>query len=236
MSRENQPQILPDESEDWKNTEELLDGGSDNVGVLSLNSGTEALNGSVKELEPLQLYIDEVDAVRGDYMIFPEYMIDGVDEQMGSQTLRAEDANDANFYVGQSTGVPWFELKFEQEYDIPDREEPHVHNAWEFYSFHEGEGLLDVAGSEYDFSRQDPESWEERDDVDQVYIPEGGVLGVPPGVPHKANSQYGNPLLVVARYTSEGDIGRFNLKGERVDPWSEDAQEVDMVTYPEALE
>lgn len=236
MSREEWAQVVTEESEEWRDTAELLNGETGDVGVLSLQSGTEVLNGSMKELGAQEFHIDDVEAVRGHYMIFPEYMVEGVNEQVGARTLGPEDVNDANFYVGHSSGVPWFELKFEEDYTVPGREEPHTHNAWEFYGFHGGEAVLDVAGEDYDFMVQDPESWEYRDDVDEIHVPEGEVLGVPPGVPHKVNTQEGNPHLVVARYSSEGDIGRYNLEGERIDPWSEKNQDVRMRTYPEALD
>ena len=236
MSGQELPRVVAGQSEDWRETAELLEDESENIGVLSLSNGTEVLNGSMKQLGEQEFHIDNIDAVKGDYLIFPEYMVDGIDEKVGAKTLGPEDVNDFNFYIGHSSGVPWFELKLEENYTIPDREEPHLHDAWEFYSFHDGAGVLDVAGDNYDFSNKEQELWSYRDGVSQVKINEGEVLGVPPGVPHKVNQQEQNPQLVVARYADEGEVGRYNLEGTTVDPWSDADQDVEMRTYPEALE
>jgi len=235
MHKQEVAEIISEESEEWRQTEELLDGPSGNIGVLSLSEGTEILNGSRKQLGIQEFHIDNIEAVRGDYLIFPEYMVEGVDERVGAQKLGPEDLNEANFYVGHSSGVPWFELKIEENYSIPNREMPHVHDAWEFYSFQDGTGVLDVADQGYDFTETYQEMWGYRSGVSQVKVDEGQVLGIPPGVPHKVNQQEGNPQLVVARYADVGEVGRYDLEGDRIDPWAESTQDIQMQTYQEAL-
>lgn len=235
--RNDGAQVVSGNSPDWQETRDLLGGEHEEVGVLALDDRTEVLNGSREPLKSQEFRLDGIDAVRGNYMIFPEQMVGGVQEQVGQKALGPEDMNEANFYVGHSTGVPWFELKFEEDYTIPGREEPHVHNnAWELYSFHGGEAVLDVAGEDYNFDIVDPDTWDYREDISQVEASDGDVLAIPPGVPHQVSQQYGNPDLVVARYSEDGEIGRYNLAGEKEDRWSEGTDNVEMQTYPEALE
>ena len=234
--RNDGARIVSGNSSDWQETREILGGGESEVGVLALEEGTEVLNGTKESLISGELRMDEIEAVRGNYLVFPEEMVAGVRDQVGKKALGPQDMNDANFYVGHSNGVPWFEVKLVEDYTIPGREEPHVHDAWEFYSFEGGNGVLDVAGENYDFGMTDPGTWDYRQDVMQLNANDGEVVAVPPGVPHKVNQQYGNPDLVVARYSEEGHISRYSLEGEKQDRWSTSGQDFEMQAYTEALE
>lgn len=232
MSDRVNPNIVSGNSKDWQDTRELLGEEHNEVGVFSFEQGTEVLNGSREALPAHAFKMGGIDAVKGNYVVFPEEVIEGLREQVETDFIGPEDMNDANFYVGQSTGVPWFELKLERDYTIPTGESPHVHGeAWEFYGFEGGDAVLDVANKDYDFNDTEVEEWDLRDGVSQLNAFDGKIVAVPPGVPHQVNTQYGNPDLVVAKYSplhERGDIGKYGLDGKRTDPWAEGDEQISL--------
>ncbi len=214
--------VVSGSSGEWRDVDELLDESGEEIGVFALEEDTEVFNGSRRPVPQYGFAVSDIDAVRGDYMLFPEKIVDGVRDIVDQSFMTVEDINEANFYVGQSKGVPWFELKLEQSYEIPENEAPHIHSqAWELYYFHGGEATLEVGDINFDFAHAE-ESWYEKGNKKQVEASEGEIVAVPPGVPHQVIDQYGNPDLVVAKYSlrKDGDIGKYGLDGRRVDPWA----------------
>lgn len=235
MSLDSDPNlnVVSGRTDDWQETRELLGGEASEVGVFA-TGGAEVLNGAQESLGRHEFRIDDIEAVKGDYIVFPQEMVEGIADIRG-QSLGPGDRNEANFYVGQSTGVPWFEMKLEEAYEVPGREIPHIHDtAWELYSFHGGDAVLSVADEDYDFSLT--EGWDYRDDVSRIEASSGELVAVPPGVPHQVDQQSGNPDLLVAKYSPEGDVGKYSLDGQRLDQWAEQDEEVEMTTYPDALD
>lgn len=226
-------QVISGQTDEWKPVNEMLDGHRENVGVVSLSPGAEIKNGSIESFDDKMFHVGEVDEVRGNYLLFHPDIVGELPRFMERPTLGPEDRNDSNFYVGQSSGVPWFEFKWDEGYTL-ENEQPHAHNAWEVYTFVGGEAVLAVAGEDYDFGVVEPESWDYRDDLDYISLEDGETFHMPPGVPHRVEEQEGDPDHVITRY-SDDEVAKYSLEGEPVYPGDIEGG-IELRTYPEALE
>ncbi|MFB6204581.1 MAG: hypothetical protein ABEJ75_02970 [Candidatus Nanohaloarchaea archaeon] len=226
-------QVVAGEADEWQPVNEILEGGREDVGVVSLSPGTEIKNGSVESFDDKVFHVGAIDEVRGKYLLFHPDIVDDVPEVMGSHTLGPGDRNDASFYVGRFSGVPRFEFKWDEDYGL-EHETPHVHNSWEVYTFVGGEGVLAVAGEDYDFTETRTDSWDWRGDIRYLGLEDGDPVHVPPGVPHRVEEQERNPDHVITRY-GDDEVAKYDLKGEPVYP-EDMGGDIDLRTYPEALE
>jgi len=204
MATGEHPSVM-DSGDKWRDINSLLDSRHP-VGLLSLDEG-KILNGDIHQADPKDLYLGEVESMKGEYVLLPSNLIEMADDDLWSEpTKLAEDQrNDWGFYIGRSTGSP-LEVKYDE--NIPSDEGWHSHSGFEAYVPTSGDIELGMRGSEDDLNQE----------FQSVEIEENQLYLVEPYVQHKVINQSKNPDLAVIRYPEESQemVSKYDGQGNKI--------------------
>ena len=204
MATGEHPSVM-DSGDEWRHINSLLDSRQP-VGLLSLDEG-KILNGNIHQANPRDLYLGEVESVKGEYVLLPSSLVEMVDDDLWSEPtkLNEDQRNDWGFYIGRSTGSP-LEVKYDE--NIPSDEGWHSHSGFEAYVPTSGSIELGIRGSEDDLYQE----------FESIEIEENQLHLVEPYVQHKVVNQSKNPDLAVIRYPEESQemISKYDGQGNKI--------------------
>jgi len=217
-------------SDEWVSVENLLETQGNRIGAISLGEQDVLKNGSVKPMSKEDVYIGEVEQLKGDYVVLNNELIDPVVQKDVLETfptlMGPSEKNNAGFYLGNSMGSP---IEIKLDHNIPETERWHTHTGYEVYKPIDGAAELGLGNQEF-AGLMGQEGLEETDlDRDDIYVGETvephQYFAVPPNVPHKVVEKYNDPSLLIIRYTEQGDtIDKYWADGTPAYDWSEPDQ------------